>query len=266
MKIREELPPLRRRFIGLVSAALFLLSWFAVTLPVLPNEAGPQPLVPGTILPAPAQVLAAMSYLHYEEALVRSALASFLRISVAFTLTVCVAIPLGVLMGTYAPIRAWFEPFTNPLRYLPISAVTGLFMLLFGFGENMKIMFLFVGSVVYLLPLVAEAIAAVDEVYLETAYTLGARPWQVVLRVLLPGALPSIFEGCRVIYGVGWTYVILAEIVNAEYGLGHLIIAAQKRGNYDQSYALVIIVLLLGVATNEIFRLSGRRLFAWRQV
>lgn len=265
MRIRQELPPAQRRLIGLVSAALFLLAWFSLTLPVLPGAEGPHPLVPSTILPSPLQVLSAMAYLHREEALVRSAAASFLRISVAFLLTVCVAVPLGVLMGTYAPVRAWFEPFTNPLRYLPISAITGLFMLLFGFGESMKIAFLFVGSVVYLLPLVAEAIATVEDVYLETAYTLGAKPWQTVLRVLLPGAMPSIWEGCRVIYGVGWTYVILAEIVNSEYGLGHLIIAAQKRANYDQSYALVLIVLLLGVLTNELFRQVGRRMFAWRQ-
>ena len=229
------------------------------------QPAGQRPLIPAVILPSPWQVLSALAYLHSHEGLVRSALASFMRITISFLLAALVAIPLAVLMGSFAPVRAWFEPFTGPLRYLPISAVTGLFILLFGIEEEMKIAFLFVGSVVYLIPICVEAIQGVDEIYLETAYTLGAKPAQVVLRVLVPAAWPSIFEACRVIYGVGWTYVILAELINAKYGLGYLISVAYKRGNVDQAYALVLIILLLGVASNEVFRLSGKRLFVWRE-
>ena len=87
-----------------------------------------------------------------------------------------------------------------------------------------------------------------DDIYLETAYTLGAKPWQAIMRVLVPAAWPGIFEACRVIYGVGWTYVILAELINAKYGLGYLITIAYKRGNIDQAYALVLVILLLGIA------------------
>jgi NitT/TauT family transport system permease protein len=225
---------------------------------------GRRPIISSMILPSPWQVLAALGYMHTNEGLVRSAIASFLRISVSFLLAVLVAIPLAVLMGSYPPIRAWFEPFTGPLRYLPISAVTGLFILLFGIGEEMKIAFLFVGSVVYLIPICTEAILNVEDIYLETALTLGARPRQVVMRVLWPAAWPSIFEACRVIYGVGWTYVILAELVNAKYGLGYLIAQSSKFGKVDQAYALVLVILALGVGTNEVFRQIGRRLFAWR--
>jgi NitT/TauT family transport system permease protein len=267
MKIRQELTPASRRFIGLLASGIAIGLWLLLTLPLVPGSEGgaAQPLIPKTILPSPLQVVAALAYLHTEEGLVRSAVASFLRITAAFTLAALVAIPLGTLMGTYPPIRAWFEPFSNPLRYLPISAVTGLFFLLFGFGEQMKVMFLFVGSVVYLLPMVVESIAAVDDVFLETAYTLGAKPRDVIFKVLLPGAWPGIFESCRVIYGVGWTYVILAEVIDARYGLGYLITISYKRGHIDWAYALVFVILLLGVGTNELFRLIGRRLFAWRE-
>jgi len=203
--------------------------------------------------------------MHEEEGLVRSAAMSFWRITWSFLIAALVAIPLGILMGAYAPVRAFIEPFSGPLRYLPISAVTGLFILLFGIEERMKIAFLFTGSVVYLLPIVVECIRNVEDVYLETAYTLGARPWQVILRVLVPAAWPGIFEACRVIYGIGWTYVILAELINAEYGLGHLIQIAYKRGHIDQAYALVLVILLLGVASNEAFRQAGNRLFAWKE-
>jgi ABC-type nitrate/sulfonate/bicarbonate transport system permease component len=226
---------------------------------------GRRPLVPSVILPSPWQMLAALKYLHTHEGLVRSAAASFMRITFSFLLAALVAIPLAVLMGSFGPVRAWFEPFTGPLRYLPLTAVTGLFLLLFGIEEEMKIAFLFTGSVVYLIPICVEAIQSVEDIYLETAYTLGAKPWQVVLRVLVPAAMPSIFEACRVIYGVGWTYVIVAELINAKYGLGYLISIAYKRGNIDQAYALVFVILLLGIGTNEIFRQTGKRMFAWRE-
>jgi len=195
---------------------------------------------------------------------VRSAAMSFWRITYAFFLAALITIPLGVLMGSFPLVRAWIEPFSGPLRYLPISAVTGLFILLFGIEERMKIAFLFLGSAVYLLPIVVEAIRGVDQVYVETAQTLGARKWQVIWRVILPAAWPDIWEAMRVIYGVGWTYVILAEIINARYGLGYLINIAYKRAHIDWAYALVLVILLLGVGSNELFRWGGRQLFAWR--
>ena len=130
---------------------------------------------------------------------------------------------------------------------------------------GMKIAFLFLGSVVFLLPLVVESIERVDPVYLETAYTLGAKPWQTILRVIIPAALPAIFEGARVIYGIGWTYVILAELINARYGLGYLITISAKRGHVDWIYALLLVILLLGVGTNKLFLIGQRQLFAWRQ-
>jgi NitT/TauT family transport system permease protein len=222
-------------------------------------------IIPASILPSPQAVWRAVVYLHKEQGLVLSAWGSFKRISIAFLYAALVAIPLGIFMGTFPPVKAWFEPLTGPLRYLPISAVTGIFIVTFGVGESMKIAFLFLGTVVYLLPIVVECIETVDQVYLETAYTLGAKPWHAVLYVLLPAAWPGIFEACRVIYGIGWTYVILAELINVDYGLGYLIQLSYKRGNIDQAYAMVFIILLLGVGTNELFRLVGKRLFAWRE-
>jgi NitT/TauT family transport system permease protein len=261
MKLRRELHPVQRRFIGLVVAGAALALWVLVTAPVING----QPLVPRSILPSPIAVLQALVYLHEEQGLVRSAAYSFWRITSAFILASLVAIPLGILMGSFPLIRAWIEPLSGPLRYLPISAVTGLFILLFGIEERMKIAFLFFGSVVYLLPIVVESVAAVEDIYVETAQTLGAKTWQTVRFVLAPAAWPQIFDAMRVIYGVGWTYVILAELINARYGLGNLITIAYKRAHLDWAYALVFVILLLGIATNEIFRQIGRSLFAWRQ-
>jgi NitT/TauT family transport system permease protein len=224
-----------------------------------------RPLVPAYILPSPLAVMQSIVYLHQEEALVRSAFWSLWRITVSFLLAALVAIPLGILMGTYPRLKLWVEPLSGPMRFLPISAVTPLFVLWFGIGENMKIAFLFLGTVVFLLPVVVEAIENVDDVYLETAWTLGATPAQVITRVIMPAAWPGIFEGARVIYGIGWTYVILAELINAKYGLGYLITISAKRGHVDWIYALLIIILLLGIGTNKLFLIARERLFPWRE-
>ena len=224
------------------------------------------PLVPAYILPSPLAVLQALSYLHFEQALVRSAFFSLKRITLGFMAAALVAIPLGVLMGTFPALKIWVEPLTGPLRFLPITAVTPLFVLWFGVDETMKVAFLFLGTVVYLLPIVVEQIENVDSVYLETSYTLGASPWHVITRVLVPAAAPGIWEACRVIYGIGWTYVILAELINARYGLGYLITLSAKRGRIDWIYALVFVILLLGIGTNKLFLIGARKLFGERQV
>ncbi|OFV86561.1 MAG: hypothetical protein A2V74_11025 [Acidobacteria bacterium RBG_16_70_10] len=115
-----------------------------------------------------------------------------------------------------------------------------------------------------MLPLVVEAVANVDEVYVQTATTLGATKGQIVRHVLVPGALPAIGEALRVLNGIGWTYVILAEVINAPYGLGALITVAGKRGKVDQIFALVIAILAIGILTDWVIRRINGRLFFWK--
>ena len=182
-----------------------------------------------------------------------------------FVLSGLVAIPLGLLMGTFPAVRHFLSPLVDPLRFLPISALVPLFLVWFGIEETMKIMLLFVGTLVYLLPLVVEAVEGVDDVYLQTATTLGATRWQLVRHVLIPGSLPAIGEALRVMNGIGWTYVILAEIVNARYGLGHIITVAGKRSHVDQIFAGVLVILAIGVATDFLIRIVNKQLFYWKR-
>jgi NitT/TauT family transport system permease protein len=221
--------------------------------------------VPSVILPSPTDVLKAFPVLHFEEALVRSAIASFYRVTMGFALAAVVAIPLGILMGTYPPLERFFFPLLDPLRFLPISALVPLFIVWFGINDLQKVMFLFVGIIVYLLPLVVQAVEGVDEVYLQTATTLGASPGQIIRHVLVPGSLPAIGEALRVMNGIGWTYVILAEVINAPLGLGALINVAGKRSHVDQIFALVLVILAIGAASDFVIRQVNRRLFAWAE-
>ncbi len=247
----------RKKKIALtILAALFMISVWSL----LSYSGTITPL----ILPTPDSVLKAFTILA-ERNLHLHIFYSFMRISSGFLLAIIVAFPIGLCMGTYPVIKHAIQPFSGPLRYLPIAALIPLFLVWFGMGELMKILFLFVGIVVYLLPLVVEAIENIDQVFLETAHTLRATRWQTIRYVLIPGALPHIFEAIRVMNGIGWTYVILAEIINAKYGLGHLIIIAQKRSHTDQIFAGVIIILLIGFMSDWLIAKFNAAIFSWKE-
>jgi NitT/TauT family transport system permease protein len=255
MQVREAITNKRARGLASGGVVAFLAFWCVL------SYGG---IIPAVILPTPSEVLRAFPALHFEQALVRSAGWSLYRVTMGFVLSGLVAIPLGLLMGTFPAVKHFFSPLVDPLRFLPISALVPLFLVWFGIEETMKIMLLFVGTFVYLLPLVVEAVENVEDVYLQTATTLGASKWQLVHHVLVPGSLPAIGEALRVMNGIGWTYVILAEIVNARYGLGHLITVAGKRSHVDQIFAGVLVILLIGVVTDQIIRLVNERLFHWK--
>jgi NitT/TauT family transport system permease protein len=254
MEIREAVSNHRGRTLALTGFAVFFGLWCLLSY---------ANIVPTVILPSPTEVLAAFPRLHFEEALVRSAGWSLYRVTMGFVLAALVAIPLGLLMGTFPAVKLFFAPVLDPLRFLPISALVPLTIVWFGIEETQKIMFLFMGTVVYLLPLVVEAVEKVDDVYIQTATTLGATRGQIVSQVLIPGSLPAIGEALRVMNGIGWTYVILAEVINARYGLGALITVAGKRSHVDQIFALVLVILAIGVVTDQVIRFVNKRLFFW---
>ena len=256
MDVRGAVSNHQARMLAAAGLGAFLATWCAL------SYGG---LVPPVILPSPTEVLKAIPYLHFEEALVRSALASLYRVALGFGLAAAVAIPLGLLMGTFPPIKHFFAPLLDPMRFLPISAIVPLFIVWFGIEDLQKIMFLFVGIVVYMLPLVVEAVERVDDVYLQTATTLGASKAQLIWHVLVPGSSPAIGEALRVMNGIGWTYVIMAEVVNAPNGLGHLITVSQRYGHMDRMFALVLVILLIGVVTDQLIRFTNKALFGWAE-
>ena len=255
MKVREPVTRRTSQLLAIAGLATFIVVWCVLSY---------GNIVPTIILPSPTEVLRAFPVLHFEEALVRSAWGSFRRVTMGFGLAAAVAIPLGVVMGTFPVVKHFFTPLLDPLRFLPISALVPLFIVWFGIDEMQKIVFLFVGIFVYMLPLIVEAVDNVDEVYLQTATTLGATRGQLIRHVLIPGSLPAIGEALRVMNGIGWTYVIMAEVVNARYGLGYLITTAGKRSHVDQIFALVLVILFIGVVTDWIIRMINKQLFHWK--
>lgn len=168
-------------------------------------------------------------------------------------------------MGTFDRVRALFSPLVTFGAYLPIPTLVPLSMSLFGIGEMQKIMFLAVAFIVFLLPMIIAAIDEVDEVYIQTAQTLGASKLQLVRHVLLGISKSAIFDAMRLGFGIGWTYIILAEMVTADRGLGHIIIVAQRRGPREHIYLVLVVIVLIAFVTDKLWIKLGQKLFPYRE-
>jgi len=221
-------------------------------------------LAPADFLPSPTEVIRGTLQLFIQYDLTSAILISTRRIALAFLLASALALPLGVLMGAFAPINHLFESTMAPLRYMPISAFIPLLILWFGIYETQKIAFLFLGVFVYLLPVVVSAIRAVPEELVQTALTLGASKMQVIRTVLVPAALPEIFDSFRVMNAISWTYVILAEAVNPS-GLGYMVELARTHQKASWSFAGLVVIGGIGLLTDFIIRTISAILFRWRE-
>jgi len=222
-------------------------------------------LAPPDFLPSPSEVVRGTLQLFIEHDLFHAILVSTRRIAIAFFLASALALPLGVLMGAFEPVNKIFEPIMAPLRYMPISAFIPLLILWFGIYEKQKIAFLFLGVFVYLLPVVVTAIRAVPEELVQTALTLGASRWQAIRTVLVPAALPEIFDSFRVMNAISWTYVILAEAVNPEHGLGYMVELARTHQKASWSFAGLLVIGGIGLLTDFLIRSVSAVLFRWRE-
>ena len=222
-------------------------------------------LAPADFLPSPTEVLRGTLQLFIQYDLASAILVSTRRILLAFLLASALALPLGILMGTFTPIHHIFESVVAPLRYMPISAFIPLLILWFGIYEKQKIAFLFLGVFVYLLPVVVSAIRIVPEELVQTALTLGASKWKVITTVLVPAALPEIFDSFRVMNAISWTYVILAEAVNPEHGLGYMVELARTHQKASWSFAGLLVIGGIGLITDFIIRTISKIMFRWRE-
>ena len=186
------------------------------------------------------------------------------RVVGGFVLAALVAVPLGILMGAYKPVEAFFEPFVSFARYLPASAFIPLLILWAGLGETQKLLVIFIGAVFQIVLMVAVAVGATRRDLVEAAYTLGAGDRGVVRRVLIPANAPEIAEILRLVLGWAWTYVIVAELIGSSEGIGHMIIESQALMATGQIIFGIIVIGLIGLVSDFLFKAANRNLFPWR--
>ncbi len=254
--IRKEISPRTRWALAFLSWGVIIAAWFALTQ---------WEILPPFSLPHPAGVLRAIGRLGREYNLLGNVFESWWRIAQAFFWCAVIAIPLGVFMASFQWLHDLVNPVAAPMRAMPITAFLPAFIALFGMEERMKVAFLWFGMFFYLLAVVVEEVNRVDDSLLETAYTLGAKR-RHALWLMFRASFPAVFGAFRILYDIGWTYVILAEMVNARKGVGYMVEAARKVLDFERVYAGIIAIGFAAFLFRWLLTVLERRLFPWRRV
>jgi NitT/TauT family transport system permease protein len=256
LTIRKEVSRRTSLILAASAWAFLLFLWFALTY---------WQILPPFSVPTPLGVMRAFSRLWTEYDLLGNVIQSWWRIAQAFFWSALFAIPLGLLMGSFRWIHDFVNPVAAPMRSMPITAFLPAFIALFGMEESMKVAFLWFGMFFYLLAVVVEEVNKVDDSLLETAWTLGAKRHNI-LWLLFRASFPAIFGSFRILYDIGWTYVILAEMVNARKGVGYMVEAARKVLDFDRVYAGIIAIGIAAFLFRFLLASLEGWLFPWRRV
>ena len=246
--------PGARAALGLAFFVLFFAAWALATF---------GGYVSPTFLADPATMVREGWNLLVQHGFIKDILITIWRVFGGFLLAAAIGIPLGMAMGAYKPVEAFFEPFISFSRYLPASAFIPLLILWAGTGEAQKLAVIFVGSFFQIVLMVAVTVGNTRRDLVEAAYTLGASNRAIVTRVLLPAAAPEIAEISRLVLGWAWTYVIVAELIGASSGIGHMIMDSQALLNTGQIIFGIVVIGVIGLASDFLFKTLNRRLFPW---
>ena len=185
---------------------------------------------------------------------------STFRIVAGFLIAAAMAVPLGLLMGSFEVIRSFFQPPINAIRYMPASAFIVLLIVLEGLGEEEKLTLIWIGVFFQLVLMVMDIAHRVPDEMLNVAYTLGASRWKVFYKVFLPATFPEVVDALRITIGWAWTYLIVAELLGAERGIGSFILISERFLRMDRIIAAILTIGVLGLITDTIFGLIHR----WR--
>jgi NitT/TauT family transport system permease protein len=254
LKPQEAIP--RQIYLAamLITVALLLALWCLLTY---------GGLVSSLFLPSPTEVLSELVKVVRNGRLWENSRASLIVILVGWALAVVVAVPLGILMGSFRLFEAVLEPLVNFVRYLPVSALIPLLILYIGIDIRERIAVIFIGTFFQLVLLVADVAAHVPHDLLDSAYTLGARRRHVITRVLIPATLPGVMDNLRISIGWAWTYLVVAELVAAEQGLGYMILDSMRGLFVGRIFVGLLTIGLLGFGTDQLFKWLHRRLLPW---
>jgi len=240
--------------LALSSFGFFLILWSILTY---------GRFVDPLFLPSPGRVFKAGVDLFMELGFTTDILSSVYRVMVGFVIAAIIGVPIGLIMGTFKVAEAFTEPVVGFIRYMPASAFIPLFILWLGIGDVEKIAIIFVGSFFQLVLMVAVVAKNVHKDLLETAYTLGAKRFQVIRRVLLPASLPGIVDTLRIIVGWAWTYIIVAELVASASGIGYMIISSQRMLRTGNIIFGILTIGMLGLITDFFAKWLYNKLFPW---
>ena len=248
---------------GVLCIIVCLALWWCLTA----GDENHPPLMGPETLPGPTATFQAFPRLWFDRELTRNLLVSLKRVVLGFSLAVGVGVPLGIVCGCFRRINAFFGPLVIIGRNIPVAAVIPLTFALFGIGEFQKVMFIFIACVAFIVMDTANSIVEVSGRYVDTAYTLGAGRWQIILKVLVPLAMPGIFNSLRLLFGLAFGYIMLAEQIKfgAEAGgLGDIINVSQRRQQWEDILLVLMIIPLVALAVDRILFWIQRQLFPYQ--
>jgi NitT/TauT family transport system permease protein len=241
---------------------VFTIWWFVTRQDVREDR-----IIGYNTLPSISETFDEFKSLWFERALTRNAITTIRRVAFGFGLACLVGIPLGVLAGCFTRVAALLSPLIIFGRNIPIAALIPLTFFFFGIAESQKIMFIFMASVAFIIADSSQAIRDVGQRYIDTARTLGASTWQIMMKVLVPLAMPSVFNSLRVLFGIAFGYIMLAEVVklaDEEGGLGFLIRTSQRQGPREHIYLIILIIPAVAFAIDRFLFWVQRELFPHR--
>jgi NitT/TauT family transport system permease protein len=253
---KEPIPRSAALGLSLASGVLVVAAWSILSY---------TGIVEAFFLPAPSTVATSLYDMFAYDDFIADVWASASRILLGFLIAAVVAVPLGIAIGSYRVAQAFFEPGIAAVRYMPASAFIPLLIIWFGIGESEKVAVIFIGTFFPLALMVADVSANVSKELVNISYTLGASRWQVFRKVLLPACWPGVVDNLRIGIGWAWTYLIVAELVAAQTGIGYVILTASRFGETEKIIGGIITIGALGLLTDAFFRWLSKVLFPYAE-
>ncbi|MZR29634.1 ABC transporter permease [Sneathiella litorea] len=214
-------------------------------------------------VPGPGQVISEIFHLIVEKNFVPDVGKSLYRVYLSFAVACLVAVPLGLFMGAFVKVKALINPTVGGWRYLPAASFVPLLLVYFGPTDLAKLTLLFLGCVFFLIALILDDVLSVPKELIESAQTMGASRGHIICRVIFPAAAPRILDSMRNMIAVSWTYLVIAEIVAATDGIGAVMMRASRFFHVETIMAGILVIGILGVMTDIIFRQASRILFPY---
>jgi len=242
--------------IGIFGAGFILLTWYFIT-------DGTNWVKPQTI-PSPISVLLSFKELVFKNGLLPNTIYSIKLNVWGYAEAIAISLPIGFIVALFPICRSMLSKYIDAMRYIPITGLTGIFIAWFGIGMGMKAHFLAFGVMVYLLPVVIQRVYETEKVHIDTVWTLGANNWQLFTKVYLPSVLSKVFVDIRVITAISWTYIIVAEMVNNEGGVGAMIYSAAKQSRIDKIFAIIAFIVLIGFIQDKLFQMLEKWFFKFK--
>ncbi len=254
LELRADIPAGMYVTAGISFISFFVLVWLILTS---------LELVPPMFLPGPQSVWHELARQIREGILLKDAGASLYRITLGWLVSTLLALPVGILMGNFRFFEGLFEPFIDLVRYMPAVAFVPLTILWTGVGDGQKILILFIGTFFQEVLMIMDNVKSVPRELIEVSSTFGLSRTEILWNVILRYALPGIWDTFRITLGWAWTYLVVAELVAANVGLGYRIMRAQRFLQTESIILGILVIGLLGLFTDMAFKISYRRMFRW---